>query len=59
MTVEFILRPVQRGIAAPANIYAGFLVIHVLTGPWPFSTFMYQDILLKISKFIVFHGFLL
>lgn len=59
MTVEFILRPVKRGIAAPANVYAGLLVIHVLTGPWSFSTFMYQYILLKISKFIVLHGFLL
>jgi hypothetical protein len=59
VTVEFVLGPVKRGIAAPADIDPGLLVIHIFTGPWLFRTFMDQYILLKISKFIVLHGFFL
>ena len=59
VTVEFVLGSVQRGIAAPADIDPGLLVIHIFTGPWFFRSFMDQYILLKISKFIILHGFFL
>ena len=59
VTVEFVLGSVQRGIAAPADIDPRFLVIHIFTGPWLFRSFMDQYILLKISKFIILHGFFL
>jgi hypothetical protein len=49
MTVEFVTGPVQRGVAALTDINAGFIMIHVLSRPGSFRSFMNNNKFLKIS----------
>ena len=49
MTVEFVAGAVQRGVAALTGINTGFIMIHVLSHPGSFRSFMNNNKFLKIS----------